>query len=90
MTVADGRAPLRVPDLSSIARRHARPGDQFEVLTFGNRVTVAAFVLSLALEDLRHRDLAPVDPLCPLLTALRFRRASVVCGAQRLPATEPM
>ncbi len=76
--------------LEILARRHARPGDQFEVLTFGNRVTVAAFVLSLALEDLRHRDLAPIDPLCPLLTALRFRRASVVCGSPQLPATEPM
>jgi len=76
--------------LEILAHRHARPGDQFEVLTFGNRVTVAAFVLSLALEDLRHRDLAPVDPLCPLLTALRFRRAGIVGGAQPLPATEPM
>jgi hypothetical protein len=62
--------------LRLLAERMAEPGDEIHVATYGNRVTVAAFALALALEDLHHRDLQPVDHLCPLVTCLHFRRGS--------------
>ena len=49
--------------------------DEIEVLGHGNRVSSVAFLLGLALEDLRPQDLEPLDPLCPLIASLRLTRA---------------
>lgn len=61
--------------LQHLAEGCAGPGDEIEVIGFGNRISSVAFLLGLAREDLDDDDLDPYDPFCPLIAALRLRRA---------------
>ena len=62
--------------LKHLAESCLSAGDEMVVSAHGNRVSSVAFLLGLAIEDLRPQDLEPDDPLCPLIAALRITRAS--------------
>lgn len=60
--------------LQHLAEGCTAAGDEIVVSAHGNRISSVAFLLGLAIEDLRNDDLEPNDALCPLIAALRLTR----------------
>ena len=61
--------------LELLARECVDDDALVETFGYGNRVSAIAFLMGLAREDLRAKDLEPYDPLCPLIAALRITKA---------------
>jgi hypothetical protein len=60
--------------LDHLVRKCVDEDADIEVFGYGNRVSAVAFLVGLAWEDLRPRDLEPYDPLCPLIAAARITK----------------
>ena len=73
----------------AVARKHFAnvfPIDAFEVSTFGNVGTCAAFLHGISTEEMTAADLDPVDPTFPVLVAVRAVKPLAAPRAGAAPA----